>query len=154
MNCSNIHLRDCLSTQYCSTIFFRTFINALESSPVHCLKSRPSGNRRRPAFSGTADTLGMVSEQHDVKLFGLPSVNLLQNFFSFCLSLAPYYHLSNPLDQMVLECSFDNLMQKIGCKELVDVGSRKEACERLEKISVFCYPLVLRQHTTISSRRP
>ena len=34
-----------------------TFINALESSPVHWEKSRPSGKQRRPGYDGTADTL-------------------------------------------------------------------------------------------------
>jgi len=29
-----------------------TFIRALESSPVHCLKPLPSGKRRRPANGG------------------------------------------------------------------------------------------------------
>lgn len=30
----------------------QTFINAFESSPVHCLKRRPSGNRRKPTNGG------------------------------------------------------------------------------------------------------
>jgi len=38
-------------------MFVNTFISALESSPVHCLKSRPSGNRRMPGKAGTAERL-------------------------------------------------------------------------------------------------
>ena len=34
-----------------------TFINAFESSPVHCAKSLPSLKRRRPAYNGTAEML-------------------------------------------------------------------------------------------------
>ena len=34
-----------------------TFIRAFESSPVHCLKPRPSGKRRRPGNKGTAAML-------------------------------------------------------------------------------------------------
>ena len=34
-----------------------TFIKAFESSPVHCEKSLPSGNRRSPGKAGTADIL-------------------------------------------------------------------------------------------------
>ena len=34
-----------------------TFINAFESSPVHCSKSLPSLKRRRPAYKGTAEIL-------------------------------------------------------------------------------------------------
>lgn len=34
-----------------------TFIRAFESSPVHCAKSRPSGNRRKPGNGGTAEIL-------------------------------------------------------------------------------------------------
>ncbi len=32
--------------------FEQTFINAFESLPVHCLKPRPSGNRRKPTKGG------------------------------------------------------------------------------------------------------
>jgi hypothetical protein len=39
------------------TYDLHTFINALESSPVHCLKLRPSGNRRNPGNDGTAAIL-------------------------------------------------------------------------------------------------
>lgn len=35
----------------------RTFMSALESSPVHCVKSRPSGKRRSPGNTGTPDIL-------------------------------------------------------------------------------------------------
>lgn len=41
-----------------------TFINAFESSPVHWVKSRPSGNRRRPGNGGTADILYLVLSFH------------------------------------------------------------------------------------------
>jgi hypothetical protein len=37
-----------------------TFINAFESSPVHCWKSRPSGKRRKPGNIGTAEILDIV----------------------------------------------------------------------------------------------
>ena|SRR5436190_23901054 len=37
-----------------------TFINAFESSPVHWLKSRPSGKRRKPGYMGTAEILEVV----------------------------------------------------------------------------------------------
>lgn len=36
----------------------QTFINALESSPVHCLNPRPFGNRRNPANGATTAMLG------------------------------------------------------------------------------------------------
>jgi hypothetical protein len=39
----------------------QTFINALESSPVHWLKPRPSGKRRRPGYAGTADILLLLA---------------------------------------------------------------------------------------------
>jgi len=39
-----------------------TFINAFESSPVHCLKLRPSGNLRRPGKAGT-DAILVAVEQ-------------------------------------------------------------------------------------------
>jgi hypothetical protein len=39
-----------------------TFINALESSPVHWLKSRPSEKRRTPAKAGTEEILDMIDQ--------------------------------------------------------------------------------------------
>jgi hypothetical protein len=35
----------------------RTFINALESSPVHCVKPRPTGKRLKPVNGGASDIL-------------------------------------------------------------------------------------------------
>jgi hypothetical protein len=35
----------------------QTFINAFESSPVHCLNPRPSGNCRNPVNEGTVAIL-------------------------------------------------------------------------------------------------
>ena len=40
-----------------------TFINAFESSPVHCSKSLPSLKRRRPAYNGTAEILTKLEFQ-------------------------------------------------------------------------------------------
>ena len=37
-----------------------TFINAFESSPVHCLNLRPCLNRRKPANGGANAILGMT----------------------------------------------------------------------------------------------
>ena len=39
-----------------------TSINALESSPVHCLKPRPSGKRRSPGNKGAVAILTKVSK--------------------------------------------------------------------------------------------
>jgi hypothetical protein len=41
----------------------QTFINAFELSPVHCLKFRPSGNRRRPTKGGAIAILIGMSVQ-------------------------------------------------------------------------------------------
>lgn len=45
-----------------------TFINAFESSPVHCLNPRPSGKRRSPGNNGTAAIL-ILPIQFRVKNF-------------------------------------------------------------------------------------
>src|ERR1700744_2987168 len=55
-DCWEIHLRNqnsCLRQKGEK----QTFIKALESSPVHCLKPRPSGKRRRPGNKGAAAIL-------------------------------------------------------------------------------------------------
>ena len=39
----------------------RTFIKALESSPVHCLKPRPTGKRLKPENGGASDILPYLS---------------------------------------------------------------------------------------------
>lgn len=41
-----------------------TFMRAFESSPVHCLKSWPSGKHHRPANGGTAAILSQCNQTH------------------------------------------------------------------------------------------
>jgi hypothetical protein len=46
-----------------------TFINAFESSPVHCAKSLPSLKRRRPAYAGTVEMLVKLNFSLDILLY-------------------------------------------------------------------------------------
>jgi hypothetical protein len=39
--------------------------------------------------------------------------------------------LTNPGDEVVLESAFDDLMEEIRAKQLMDIGTGKSCCERL-----------------------
>jgi hypothetical protein len=56
-----------------------TFIKAFESSPVHCLKFRPSGKRRKPANGGAIEILfSLLFKQVDDQVYeALPMVNVV-----------------------------------------------------------------------------
>src|SRR6202012_4521599 len=73
-----------------------TFINAFELSPVHCLKSCPSGNRRRPGNGETAEIL----ESHNVMSDEakkqqqrniVPAINVFDNFQGIFLCMLHTY---------------------------------------------------------------
>jgi hypothetical protein len=55
LNCGNVNLS--LSVKVVGKRNKFTFMRALESSPVHCLKLRPCGKRRRPENEATAAIL-------------------------------------------------------------------------------------------------
>lgn len=40
----------------------------------------------------------------------------------------------NPCDKVIFECPLDQLMKKVGCDELVNVGSWKVIRERLDVV--------------------
>jgi len=61
--------------------------------------------------------------------------------------------LTHPFDEVILKCSFDELMQNIGSKELMDVGVRKVVCKGLWSAIVNAITIYLnnvRGHTTSS----
>ena len=93
-----------------------TFINALESSPVHCLKPRPSGKRRKPGKWGAAAMLNMRIElSHPsaslVECSDQPSVDVSHDGFRTGLAMCEYKVLLDPCHQMVLEGPLDYLVQ-------------------------------------------
>lgn len=92
-----------------------TFINAFESSPVHCLNLRPSGNRRSPGKGGTMAMLNsaircMTRNSYDMDI---PSVNICHDFGSMCWAVLMTQVRNNPRYKVVLECPFDELMKEI-----------------------------------------
>lgn len=65
--------------------------------------------------------------------------------------------LTHPFNEVILECSFDELMQNIGSKELMDVGARKVVCKGLWSVIVnviTVYKNNVRVHTTNSPMIP
>ena len=86
-----------------------TFINAFESSPVHCLYPRPSGKRRKWGNAGADAILNVLMRmcRYDPKFPNLPSVYICQDLLcqSFCVLFLDVGF--NPLYQVVLECPFD-----------------------------------------------
>lgn len=131
----------------------RTFMRALESFPVHWLKLRPLGNRRRPGNAGLAAILernmstrvteigrncrchikGTEKAKREAnpceargRLDDIPSINVIQD--TLCFSLCFCYRIDvffNPCNEMIFERPFDELVKQIGCEELVNVGAWK-----------------------------
>jgi hypothetical protein len=89
----------------------RTFIRAFESSPVHCLKPRPSGNLRRPANGGAAAMLKKNYENlYDQHEMNIPLVDIIQNCFAWCARILSAYILCYPINEMIFKCPLDELV--------------------------------------------
>lgn len=104
-------------------------MSALESSPVHCLNPRPTGNRRRPGNDGTAAMLHIICRLAYIQSLNdtsvLPTVNICHNSCSPCFSMLDDEVVTNPGNKMVFESAFDDLVEKIGSKEFVDICTWK-----------------------------
>jgi hypothetical protein len=92
----------------------RTFIKAFESSPVHCLKPQPSGNRRRPGNKGTAAMLMKVSNKCLVVIQWYsnhtPLIYISKDHLSMSLSMDALKILGHPFDKVVFERALNNLV--------------------------------------------
>jgi hypothetical protein len=91
-----------------------TFIKALESSPVHCLKPRPCGNLRRPANGGaTAILLAIGMIQMKQRTTDIPAVNISYDRFPCCTRITLSDILVDPLHKVVFEDAFNDLVEKV-----------------------------------------
>ena len=111
----------------------RTFIRAFESSPVHCLKPRPCLNRRSPGKSGARANLDirLVNRVQSIKN-DIPTIDIRHNTSCARFPVNKDQIIFNPLNQVVFETTFYNLVEEIWCDELVDVGTWKRVSEWLE----------------------
>lgn len=95
------------------------FINALESSPVHWWKSRPSGNRHSPGNGGTAEILvaqhnfSKIRSQDNKDDGYLPAINVIDDLLCFTLAVCQGQVLVHPSNYVILESSLDDLMEQI-----------------------------------------
>ena len=94
---------------------FLTFINALESLPVHCWKFRPCLNRRRPGNGGASEILavGQHSDETDIMEHAVASlaINFIQNHFTLCLSMLFFKIACHPLDKVVFKYTLNKLVK-------------------------------------------
>jgi len=58
-------------------------------------------------------------------------VNILNDFLCSSCTICNLEVFLNPLNQVVLENTLDELMENIGCEELVDISSREAVSKRL-----------------------
>src|ERR1700733_1767461 len=112
----------------------RTFISALESSPVHCLKPLPSGKRRWPGNGGAAAILikiKVISVTSKARKMISPFIDICH--YRSCSGRAMYKNkiLANPCDEMVFECTFDDLAKEIRAQKFMDIGAREMGSEWL-----------------------
>jgi hypothetical protein len=78
-----------------------------------------------PGKIGTAERLPNVRLLNHLKTYGLPVINILNNFFSAGCSICVLQILVNPFDQMILENSFDKLVKDIRGEQFVDIRTRE-----------------------------
>ena len=115
----------------------KTFINAFESSPVHCAKSRPSGKHHKPGSKGAAEILAEAQRaQRDTLFEDSPAVNVIHYLLCTSLSMNENEIFVYPGDEMVFEGSFDDLMEEVGREKLVNIRSRKLMSKGLRSRSV------------------
>jgi hypothetical protein len=91
-----------------------TFIKALESSPVHCLKPRPTGKRLRPANGGAREILCRIQVSHKNKVqnsnANQPSVNIVKYCLSSTFTMGYSKIIPDPGNQVIFENALDDLM--------------------------------------------
>ena len=61
----------------------------------------------------------------------LPSVNVIENFFCSSSAVCEFQVILNPGNQMVLEGTFDELVENVWCDQFMNIGSWEVVCERL-----------------------
>jgi hypothetical protein len=102
-------------------------MRAFESSPVHCLNCRPSGNRRRPENGGTIAILfhKQLRQETTSNRDNTPVINVIQNAFGCGFTVSKVKIFPYPGDEMIFECTFNDLMEKIWRNQLAYVGTWK-----------------------------
>lgn len=63
----------------------------------------------------------------------VPPVNFVENGIRFRLSMCAFKVIAHPINEVVLEHALYQLVEKIWCDQLVNVGARKVICERLRE---------------------
>lgn len=113
----------------------KTFISALESLPVHCWKLRPCLKRRSPGNGGAKAILRRsVSESDRRDHFNIPPVNLVEDRVRLSLSMFAFKVLAHPVDEVIFEDPFDELMKEIGGYQFIDICVGKMVCKRLAEL--------------------
>jgi len=91
-----------------------TFMRAFESSPVHCLKPRPSGNRRRPENGGVIAMLIKLIRNYSARnqTFS-PVIDIIQDPISPRSAMFTDQVVFHPSNKMIFKYPFDDLMEEI-----------------------------------------
>jgi hypothetical protein len=133
-NCGEINLIEIRLEGQASNSTELTFMSAFESSPVHCLKSRPSGNRHRPGNAGTAEILctnQIKSTVEKANKGDAPTIDIINDLISTCRTMFLNKIFIDPTYQVVFKSTLDKLMEQIRRKKFMNVGPRKFKCKRL-----------------------
>jgi hypothetical protein len=65
-------------------------------------------------------------------LSNLPTINVIKDLICASLAMHRYKILCNPINEVILEDAFNQLVQQIRCDKFVDVGSREIIREWLQ----------------------
>ena len=117
-----------------------TFISAFESSPVHCLNPRPSGNRRKPANGGTM--LMLLFWFSSVLLIDrnkIPVIDVIKNPVGLSVPMSENKIFFHPGYKMIFKSPFNDLMKEVRSDELMYVSAGEIVCKGLKKLISFTY---------------
>jgi hypothetical protein len=61
-------------------------------------------------------------------------IDVLNDLQSHFLAMSLKQVIAHPRNQVIFEYAFNQLVQKVRCKEFMDVGARESVCKRLIRI--------------------
>ena len=61
----------------------------------------------------------------------IPAIYIINNFFGLIIAMLNNQVLIDPSDDMIFECSLDDLVEEVRRQKFMNIGTRKELCEWL-----------------------
>ena len=110
-------------------------MSALESLPVHCWKLRPCLKHLSPGNGGANAILyRSMSGSDDRDWLNIPPINLIKDWACLGLPMFTFKILAHPIDKVIFENPFDELMEEVGGYQFMNVCMGKIVCKWLVEL--------------------